>query len=293
MNGSRTLRKRKSTDEDDVEINTEDTRLKKRKTAGSESASDTGLSTPSASESEDELEAEDNNKALPAASNGDLTNTTPPNTRPARARRPPKAQRQLVTVEQDKRNHLVLAFHLKPSILRKVEKRRRPARRGSTTTRSQPLPYTHSSNYVIPQYPLYGRETEETKSEPYGGILKGDDADTSKTFPQSNDRARFEAARQEAEREWQERLTAKTNSIEGEEKRSRTIDAASKIACISFGGYEIDTWYAAPYPEEYSRNRVLYICEFCLKYMNSEYVAWRHKVSRDEETILLMSLIIK
>ncbi|MDA4132343.1 MAG: hypothetical protein OK454_04360, partial [Thaumarchaeota archaeon] len=42
--------------------------------------------------------------------------------------------------------------------------------------------------------------------------------------------------------------------------------------------WEIDTWYAAPYPEEYSRNRVLYICEFCLKYMNSDYVAWRHKL---------------
>ncbi|KAF2103851.1 hypothetical protein NA57DRAFT_31099, partial [Rhizodiscina lignyota] len=52
----------------------------------------------------------------------------------------------------------------------------------------------------------------------------------------------------------------------------------SKIKCINFGGYEIDTWHAAPYPEEYSRNRVLYICEFCLKYMNSDYVAWRHKL---------------
>jgi histone acetyltransferase SAS3 len=52
----------------------------------------------------------------------------------------------------------------------------------------------------------------------------------------------------------------------------------SKIKCINFGGYEIETWYAAPYPEEYSRNRVLYICEFCLKYLNSDYVAWRHKL---------------
>ncbi|OAX77619.1 hypothetical protein ACJ72_08080 [Emergomyces africanus] len=52
----------------------------------------------------------------------------------------------------------------------------------------------------------------------------------------------------------------------------------SKIKYISFGGYEIETWYAAPYPEEYSRNRVLYICEFCLKYMNSDFVAWRHKL---------------
>ena len=43
-------------------------------------------------------------------------------------------------------------------------------------------------------------------------------------------------------------------------------------------GHEIETWYAAPYPEEYSRNRVLYLCEFCLKYMSSDFVAWRHRL---------------
>ncbi|KAI6804608.1 hypothetical protein KC361_g149 [Hortaea werneckii] len=53
---------------------------------------------------------------------------------------------------------------------------------------------------------------------------------------------------------------------------------ASKIKCINFGQFEIDTWHAAPYPEEYSRNKHLYICEFCLKYMSSDYVAWRHKL---------------
>lgn len=58
----------------------------------------------------------------------------------------------------------------------------------------------------------------------------------------------------------------------------KMTENASQIECIEFGGWEIDTWYAAPYPAEYSRNRVLYICEFCLKYMNSDFVAWRHKV---------------
>ncbi|EME84670.1 uncharacterized protein MYCFIDRAFT_134543, partial [Pseudocercospora fijiensis CIRAD86] len=60
--------------------------------------------------------------------------------------------------------------------------------------------------------------------------------------------------------------------------RSKQAGQASKIKCINFGQYEIDTWHAAPYPEEYSRNKHLYICEFCLKYMSSDYVAWRHKL---------------
>ncbi|KAI8059105.1 acyl-CoA N-acyltransferase [Gongronella butleri] len=52
-----------------------------------------------------------------------------------------------------------------------------------------------------------------------------------------------------------------------------------KISKIRFGDYLIDTWYVAPYPEEYSQHAVLYICEYCMKYMKSKYVAGRHKVN--------------
>jgi histone acetyltransferase SAS3 len=62
------------------------------------------------------------------------------------------------------------------------------------------------------------------------------------------------------------------------DQEAKRLGEASLIECIHFGEYEIDTWYAAPYPAEYSMNKVLWICEFCLKYMNSEYVCWRHKV---------------
>ncbi len=105
------------------------------------------------------------------------------------------------------------------------------------------------------------------------------DADTSKTLPQAADRARFEEARQRAEEEWKQKTA--NLELEGEIKGRASHKLAgppSKIKCINFGGFEIETWYAAPYPEEYSRNKVLYICEFCLKYMNSDYVAWRHKL---------------
>ena len=56
---------------------------------------------------------------------------------------------------------------------------------------------------------------------------------------------------------------------------------AQKIKRIRFGVYDIDTWYSAPYPEEYQcvPDGRLWLCEFCLKYMKSGFVASRHRVS--------------
>lgn len=56
---------------------------------------------------------------------------------------------------------------------------------------------------------------------------------------------------------------------------------AQKIKKIRFGVYDIDTWYSAPYPEEYQcvPDGRLWLCEFCLKYMKSGFVASRHRVS--------------
>uniref|UniRef100_V5E440 Histone acetyltransferase n=1 Tax=Kalmanozyma brasiliensis (strain GHG001) TaxID=1365824 RepID=V5E440_KALBG len=55
---------------------------------------------------------------------------------------------------------------------------------------------------------------------------------------------------------------------------------ASPIKCIRFGDFDIDTWYQAPYPEEYSMvpDGRLWICEFCLKYMKSRFMAQRHRL---------------
>lgn len=52
----------------------------------------------------------------------------------------------------------------------------------------------------------------------------------------------------------------------------------SQIKKIHFRDYEIDTWYTAPYPEEYSQSKILYICEHCLKYMNSPISYERHQL---------------
>jgi hypothetical protein len=50
----------------------------------------------------------------------------------------------------------------------------------------------------------------------------------------------------------------------------------NNIEEIRLGRYRIKVWYSAPYPEEYTKGKVLYLCEFCLKYMSSVFVAERH-----------------
>ena len=61
------------------------------------------------------------------------------------------------------------------------------------------------------------------------------------------------------------------------------ISTKSIIKSIRFGRWEIDVWYSSPYPEEYATSPLLYICEYCLKYMKSKFVAGRHKVGGDRD----------
>ncbi len=53
-----------------------------------------------------------------------------------------------------------------------------------------------------------------------------------------------------------------------------------RIRTIRFGIFDIETWYDAPFPEEFSNcpDGRLWICEFCLKYMKSRFGAQRHRV---------------
>jgi histone acetyltransferase SAS3 len=134
------------------------------------------------------------------------------------------------------------------------------------------------SAFSQPFYSFFDKDAGDVRGKPYGGILNNSEADTHKTMPTSLDRQKFENAKQRAEEQWKQRVYASSASGMPHRKAKKTTGPGSHIECIEFGGWEIDTWYAAPYPEEYSRNRVLYICEFCLKYMNSDYVAWRHKL---------------
>ncbi|KAH7319722.1 hypothetical protein B0I35DRAFT_429686 [Stachybotrys elegans] len=205
-----------------------------------------------------------------------------------------------VSIERRSRNSLVVKIHVRSGNLKEVLSRRRrnrkraeaaaaatprpsrpPATPATAATVAVPIlhtPFT-SDTYSQPFYSFFDKDTDDAKGKPYGGILTEAEADTSKTIPMTEDRKRFDQAKQKAEEEWRERILAMQAEMEvPTRKPKKSNDNGSQIECIEFGGWEIDTWYAAPYPAEYSRNRVLYICEFCLKYMNSDYVAWRHKL---------------
>ncbi|KZL87788.1 moz sas family protein [Colletotrichum incanum] len=203
----------------------------------------------------------------------------------------PTRKAQSVTITRRTRS-IIIKMRVKPSALRRALSRksassRRRVERAATGASSHDglaaaaamtASFT-SSDYAHPFYSFFDRETDEVKTKPYGGILSEAEADTSRTLPTNDDRRRFDEAKQKAEEAWRARLHSVQLNLATPAKRSKKNSGpASQIECIDFGGWEIDTWYAAPYPEEYSRNRTLYICEFCLKYMNSDYVAWRHKL---------------
>jgi histone acetyltransferase SAS3 len=233
-----------------------------------------------------------------------LRSTRPRRSKPKRS----NDKRPLAWIDEAQGQSLIMAFHLNNEKVQKIvtakpkkkvpptptltieqerqerrrerdRERRERNRRAAQAARESPE-LTHYPPVQI-QYsaPFHGfsEKEDETKSKPYGGVLSEADADTSKTYPTQADRKRFEDARVKAEEEWKQKQDTLYAHLETA-KPSKQTATASKIKCVNFGGWEIDTWHAAPYPEEYSKNRVLYICEFCLKYMNSDYVAWRHKV---------------
>lgn len=191
-------------------------------------------------------------------------------------------------------------------------------------------------------------EEEPEEQIPYGGVIEGEDADTSSTTITNQDKTLFEKSRKAAEQRlggppspiWDpqasfasspgpsrqstpgppksptkatpavtpSRAATPVASTTARPLRDRVLlqqtasmgtapntpaNASSaptvagrpeKINKIRFGQYDIDTWYQAPYPEEYAQvpDGRLWLCEFCLKYMKSGFVAGRHMVSRHE-----------
>ena len=284
LDGSRSLRKRKASTDEQSKASS-----KRRRKQSTVDTSDSDAPSPPVLPDDDVEEDEGPPKPENLAVDtkiGDAedSNIVPKKSRPSRPRRPKKEaeSKSNVRIVQKNPTNFIIACKVDLSKVKESQpkkKRRRPPPAAATSTPRPRFASTHVAHYATPFYSFHERENDELKSKPYGGILSETDADTSKTLPLAADRARFEEARQKAEDEWK----LKTASVEAEnESKGRASQKVSgppsKIKCINFGGYEIETWYAAPYPEEYSRNRVLYICEFCLKYMNSDYVAWRHKL---------------
>lgn len=221
---------------------------------------------------------------VPLQNGGDVATEESRSVRPRRTRGVEREHCRIVSKHFHK---LVVGFRLDENKVTRILSTQSRPKRSHKKKVPKPAPATQElqahfapippapHNYFAP---FNDRDSDETK-KPYGGILSEVEADTTKTLPLQGDREKFESARQKAEEEWQRRVReAELNGEAAPTASAKVSGPPSKIKHINFGGYEIETWYAAPYPEEYSRNRVLYICEFCLKYMNSDYVAWRHKL---------------
>lgn len=224
-----------------------------------------------------------------AGASQEVPNGTRENDSRRKLRLNPTRKSQAVAIIRHHRSTIV-KMRVKPASLRRVLSRksssnRKRTDRGNAAAESRAgITATLSASFAPsdhshPFYSFVDKEIDDMKTKPYGGILSETEADTSRTLPTNDDRRRFDEAKQKAEEVWRARLQTTQLNLGTPAKKSRkNAGPASQIECIDFGGWEIDTWYAAPYPEEYSRNRTLYICEFCLKYMNSDYVAWRHKL---------------
>lgn len=310
--GTRSLRKRKASHEEEAValIPSRTSRKKRRPSEISKSEAAPSIA-PSVAPSSPGLSVR--NAVTDGDTDGDAehdgTDQEGARLRSSRARRSAKPQRKdrrpLAWIEESQGLSLIVAFHLTNEKVQKIvsqkpkkkvltleqerqerrrerdRERRERNRRARVAARDSPevAQYPSVQHHFTAPFSLgFTEKEDESKSKPYGGILSEADADTSKTYPSQVDRKRFEDARVKAEEAWNEKQAALYSHHEVV-KPSKQTAAASKIKCVNFGGYEIETWHAAPYPEEYSKNRVLYICEFCLKYMNSDYVAWRHKVS--------------
>jgi histone acetyltransferase SAS3 len=316
LDGSRSLRKRKSSHEEEIHV-TRQTRKKRRPSELSRSEAGDGSHRRSYSHAgtaaaTDDGSVLDDDDALPSASEHGSTRLRSARSRQTKHKRADK--RPLVWTEENPSLgplSLVVVFHLNNEKVQKIlaskprkrildprqearrerdRERRERNRRAAQQQRADTPELSHypsiQPHQGVPFYGFADKEMDESKNKPYGGILSEADADTTKTYPTQADRKRFEDARLKAEEDWKQKQAALSTTQEVS-KHSKQAGPPSKIKSINFGGYEIDTWHAAPYPEEYSRNRVLYICEFCLKYMNSDYVAWRHKVSAQSKLLKL------
>ena len=58
------------------------------------------------------------------------------------------------------------------------------------------------------------------------------------------------------------------------------VTRIKNVEMIELGRYRMKPWYFSPYPPELATEPVIYICEFCLKYVKSKKCLERHKVQQ-------------
>lgn len=124
-----------------------------------------------------------------------------------------------------------------------------------SNTKSKPILQQTNNNMTA--------EEEEQFFKSFGNKLSKAEADTKRGTPTDIDKITFEKAKSKVKKS--NSTIQQVNSIE-----------IPKITHIAFNQHLIETWYVAPYPEEYSQNSTLFICEYCMKYMKSQFIADRH-----------------
>ncbi|WPK26382.1 hypothetical protein PUMCH_003735 [Australozyma saopauloensis] len=121
---------------------------------------------------------------------------------------------------------------------------------------------------------------------PYYGVLPFPDCIINDTDPTAIDRQIFNGFMTLGSKRQRESQERDISSKEMERSASATpipqnaslYFKRSKIEHICFRDHLLDTWYSSPYPEEFSKNKILYMCEFCLKYMSSPKSFERHQM---------------
>ncbi|GFH48383.1 histone acetyltransferase MYST1 [Chaetoceros tenuissimus] len=61
------------------------------------------------------------------------------------------------------------------------------------------------------------------------------------------------------------------------EREHEEATKVKNIEKIYMGPWEVEAWYYSPYPEEYSYEEKLFVCEFCLKYCKRKQNYLKHK----------------
>jgi histone acetyltransferase SAS3 len=288
MDGSRLLRKRKPSSQEEIEDVATPRRPTRHKESGPSQSNALHADSPIAEEGEKMEIDHTDEKPKPPLTNGNSKKIDPPiSPRASRSLRPKSSSstKSLASIVERSAASIKMLFRIDPVELRHIQsqppkpkKKSRPPPSGARSSTAV-ASYVPTTSYSQPFYSLHDKEVDELKSKPYGGILSEQDAETAMTLPKPEHRRQFDEARQKAEEEWKARVAAAAEAAaaSGVKKARKVSGPASQIEYIEFGQYQIDIWYAAPYPEEYSRNKALFICEFCLKYMESDIVAWRHK----------------
>ncbi|XP_016137189.1 histone acetyltransferase KAT5-like isoform X2 [Sinocyclocheilus grahami] len=67
-----------------------------------------------------------------------------------------------------------------------------------------------------------------------------------------------------------------TGSLVSDRSHDDIVTRMKNIDCIELGRHRLKPWYFSPYPQELTSLLILYLCEFCLKYLKSLKCLQRH-----------------